>query len=659
MEKYKKTLKKVLKISGIVLEIFVGLFVIMNLVGYLYSMITPKIDIKSANVFYLYDKNNNLVFCGNENKEWSSLKDMSPLVVNATIAVEDKNFYKHKGFDYFRITKAIFENIKAKEIVQGASTITQQYARNLFLNFDKTWTRKWKEMWLTFELETHYSKDEILEGYLNTINYGHGIYGISNASKFYFNKDIKDLTLAEASILAGIPNSPSNYSPINNFDLAKERQKIVLERMYNNKYISKEDMEQALKEELNLYGVRENLNLTSLMYYQDAVMNELYSIESIPDSYLETGGLKIYTSLDIESQTALENSVKDNLVNDKVQVSKVMMNSKTGEVIGLIGGVNYNTSQYNRTLFSLRQPGSTIKPFLYYRALESGFTSSTTFLSQETTFHFSGDKTYSPKNSGNVYGNKEITLALAMAYSDNIYAVKTHLFLGEEELVNILRKVGITTDLEAVPSLPLGTYEVSALELTAAYASLANLGKKVTPHFINKVTDINGNVLYSYDYDNDEVILDSSYAFIIDELLTGSYDSSLIDYAYPTCMSIVSKLTHKYGLKSGSTDTDAWVIGFTPDIVLTSWAGYDDSSNITSKVVSSNKVSWASAMEEYLKEKDTKWYDIPEDVSAVLVNPVNGQVVNDNSSKKKVMYYINGTEPKNVNYISYGDDFDE
>ncbi len=659
MEKYKKILKKVLKISGIVLGIFVGLFVIMNLVGYLYSMITPKIDIKSANVFYLYDKNNNLVFCGNENKEWSSLKDMSPLVVNATIAVEDKNFYKHKGFDYFRITKAIFENIKAKEIVQGASTITQQYARNLFLNFDKTWTRKWKEMWLTFELETHYSKDEILEGYLNTINYGHGIYGISNASKFYFNKDIKDLTLAEASMLAGIPNSPSNYSPINNFDLAKERQKIVLERMYNNKYISKEDMEQALKEELNLYGVRENLNLTSLMYYQDAVMNELYSIESIPDSYLETGGLKIYTSLDIESQTALENSVKDNLVNDKVQVSKVMMNSKTGEVIGLIGGVNYNTSQYNRTLFSLRQPGSTIKPFLYYRALESGFTSSTTFLSQETTFHFSGDKTYSPKNSGNVYGNKEITLALAMAYSDNIYAVKTHLFLGEEELVNILRKVGITTDLEAVPSLPLGTYEVSALELTAAYASLANLGKKVTPHFINKVTDINGNVLYSYDYDNDEVILDSSYAFIIDELLTGSYDSSLIDYAYPTCMSIVSKLTHKYGLKSGSTDTDAWVIGFTPDIVLTSWAGYDDSSNITSKVVSSNKVSWASAMEEYLKGKDTKWYDIPEDVSAVLVNPVNGQVVNDNSSKKKVMYYINGTEPKNVNYISYGDDFDE
>lgn len=654
-----KLFKKIFKISSIVFGIIFGLFVVINLIGYLYSAITPKIDIKSANVFYLYDKDNNLVFCGNENKEWASLNDMSDLVVNATIAVEDKNFYRHKGFDYLRILKAIVENIRAHEIVQGASTITQQYARNLFLNFDKTWSRKWKEMWLTFELETHYNKEEILEGYLNTINYGHGVYGVSNASKFYFNKNVNDLTLAEASMLAGIPNSPSNYSPINNFSLAKERQKIVLERMYNNKYISKEEMEEALNQEIILYGKRDNLNLTSLMYYQNAVMEELYSISEIPDSYLETGGLKIYTSLDIEAQTALENSVKDNLVNEELQVSKVMMSSKTGEVIGLIGGTDYNTSEFNRALYSLRQPGSTIKPFLYYRALESGFTSSTSFLSQETTFHFSGDKTYSPKNSGSVYGNKEISLALAMAYSDNIYAVKTHLFLGEEELVDILRKVGISTSLSAVPSLPLGTYEVNMLELTAAYASLANLGTKVIPHFINKVEDINGNILYSYDYEKTEVVLDSSYAFIINELLTGTYDSTLIDYAYPTCMSIVSKLTHKYALKSGSTDTDAWVIGFTPDVVLTTWAGYDDSSKITTKVVSSNKSSWASAMEEYLKGKDSNWYDIPSNVSAVLVNPVNGQVASDNSEKKKIMYYIKGTEPKMINYINYGDDFDE
>lgn len=655
-KKTKKILKKITKITSITFGILIGIFIIINLIGYLYSIITPKIDIKSANVFYLYDKDNNLIFCGNENKEWSSLEDISTLAINATISVEDKNFYKHTGFDYFRIIKAIFENIKAGEIVQGASTITQQYARNLFLDFDKTWKRKWKEMWLTFELETHYSKDEILEGYLNTINYGHGIYGISNASKFYFNKDVKDLTLAEASILAGIPNSPSNYSPINNYEVAKKRQKIVLERMYNNKYISKEEMENAINEELTFYGIKDNLNLTSLMYYQDAVMEELNKIETIPKSYLETGGLKIYTSLDINAQTSLENSIKDNQINEEVQTAKVMMNSKTGEIIGLIGGTNYNTSEYNRALNSLRQPGSTIKPFLYYKALESGFTSSTTFLSQETTFHFSGDKTYSPKNSGGVYGNKEISLALAIAYSDNIYAVKTHLFLGEEELVNILRKVGITSELEAVPSLPLGTYETNILELTAAYASLANLGTKVTPHFINKVEDINGNTLYSYDYEKGEIILDSSYAFIINELLTGTYDSNLIDYANPTCMSIISKLTNKYAIKSGSTDTDAWVIGYTPEIVLATWAGYDDNSKITNNIVSSNKMSWATAIEEYLKDKESTWYDIPNDVSAVLVNPIDGQIANSTSKKKKIMYYINGTEPKINNYINYGDD---
>lgn len=514
-------------------------------------------------------------------------------------------------------------------------------------------------MWLTFELETHYNKEEILEGYLNTINYGNGIYGIGNASKFYFNKDAKELTLAEASILAGIPNSPNNYSPINNYEASKKRQKIVLERMYNNKYITKEEMEEAYNEELTFYGIRDNLNLTSLMYYQDAVMEELNKIEAIPKSYLETGGLKIYTSLDIKAQRALENSVSDNLVNDEIQVSKVMMNSKTGEIIGLIGGNDYNTSEYNRALNSLRQPGSTIKPFLYYKALESGFTSSTTFLSSETTFHFSGDKTYSPKNSGGIYGNKEISLALALAYSDNIYAVKTHLFLGEEELVNILRKVGITTNLEAVPSLPLGTYEVNLLEITSAYATIANLGTKVTPHFINKVEDINGNILYTHNYDENEVVLDSSLAFILSELLTGTYDSALIDYANPTCMSIISRLTNKYAIKSGSTDTDAWVIGFTPDIVLATWAGYDDNSKITNKIVSSNKISWATAIEEYLEDKESTWYDIPNDVSAVLVNPINGQIANNNSKNKKIMYYINGTEPKTNNYINYGDDLNE
>ena len=191
----------------------------------------PKIEIKNANSFSFYDMDNNLFFTGNDNKEWIKLDDISTNLVNATLSIEDKSFYKHKGFDYLRIAKAMYLNLKNKNIVQGASTITQQYARNLYLNMEKTWKRKIDEAWLTLKLETHYTKEEILEGYLNTINYGQGIYGIENAAKYYFNKSSKDLTIAEASMLAGIPNSPANYSPLVDEYSAKKRQKTVLEAM--------------------------------------------------------------------------------------------------------------------------------------------------------------------------------------------------------------------------------------------------------------------------------------------------------------------------------------------------------------------------------------------------------------------------------------------
>lgn len=281
---------------------------------------------------------------------------------------------------------------------------------NLFLDFEQTWERKWKEMWLTFKLEAHYSKDEILEGYLNTINYGN-VYGIGNASKYYYNKELKDLNLAEISMLVGIPNSPSNYSPILNYDLAKERQKVVLERMYANGYITEAEMQYAYDYKLELYGEYEEEEVSSLLYYKDAVLNELEQLNTIPKSYLETGGIKIYTTLDMTAQRALDESVKENLVDDKIEVAKVMLEANTGGVVALIGGSDYEKTQYNRALDSIRQPGSTVKPFLYYKALENGFTASTTFLSSETTFYFDNRDKYSPKNSGGVYGNKDISMA--------------------------------------------------------------------------------------------------------------------------------------------------------------------------------------------------------------------------------------------------------
>ena len=227
---------------GKILGIFCILFLIFNLLLYGYCYLTPKISIHKSQSYYLYDNEKKLIF--NDSRDWISLEEISPYLIQATLATEDKSFYKHLGFDYFRILKAALKNVQSRSLKEGASTITQQYARNLFLNYDKTWSRKIDEALLAAELEVHYSKEEILEGYLNTINYG-GVYGIENASWYYFGKSAKNLNLAEASMLAGIPQSPSNYSPLVNESLAKKRQKVVLIAMKNNKKITENDVNEA------------------------------------------------------------------------------------------------------------------------------------------------------------------------------------------------------------------------------------------------------------------------------------------------------------------------------------------------------------------------------------------------------------------------------
>ena len=633
---------KYIKLFIIFILSFFSFILLFFLIGNIYAIITPKIDIKSANKFYIYDINNKLIEQGNNS--WVPLSEMGDNVINATLSVEDKNFYSHNGFDFLRITKAIFENIKNKEIVQGASTISQQYAKNLFLDFDKSWKRKWKEMWITFDLEYHYSKDEILEGYLNTINYGDGVYGINNAALYYFNKNVKDLTLEEASILAGIPNSPANYSPIDNYNKAKKRQEIVLDRMVKNNYITKDEKETAINKTLNLYGKKENSYDSSFLYYRDAVIKEL-SKNNISSSYLDTGGLKIYTTYDKDAQKAITEG-NNKYVIDNVETAKVLLRSSDGAILGLIGGVNYNTSEYNRATDSMRQPGSTVKPFLYYKALENGFTASTTFLSKPTTFNFNNKENYIPKNSGNIYANKDISLIAAVAYSDNIYAIKTHLFLGEEQLLSILKELNITQNNEKTASMPLGTYETNIIDLAGAYATLSNGGNKITPHLIREVKDIDNNVIYKYrDKNYKKNLLNPSITFIISEILTSTYDTNLIDYTYPTCINMLPILTKKYAIKSGSTDTDAWVIGYNKDYVLASWSGYDDNKKIENNIVSNNKLSWATIMELYLKDKDDSWMKIPKDVVAVLVDPITGEAVTTNTKNKKIMYYIKGTEP--------------
>ena len=614
------------------------------LCGYGYSKLSNKLEIKSANNISMYDNTNEAFFQGNGTSKWVNLNDISKNVINATISTEDKKFYKHFGFDFLRIAKASFVNIKNRKTMQGASTISQQYVKNLFLDFNKTWERKWNEMWLTLNVEIHYSKDEILEGYLNTINYGHGMYGIEKAANYYFNKSSKDLSLAEATMLVGIPKSPSNFSPLVNPTLAKKRQTIILEGMVKNGYITEEEKENAINEELSFYGKESQDSLSSVMYYKDAVIKKLENIKSIPTSFLDTGGLKVYTTLDLNAQKSLEDSVSKNLKGKSLQTAAITMNPENGEILGLIGGVDYSKSGFNRATNSIRQVGSTMKTFLYYAALENGFTPSTAFTSEQTTFTFSNKQSYSPKNANEVYGNIPISLATAISYSDNIYAVKTHMFLGEDTLVNMAKRLGITAKLSANPSLPLGTNEINIIEMTSAYATFANEGYKVTPHLIKKVEDQNGNVLYEYKEEK-EMILNSSLTYILNELLTTTYDKSFIDYNYPTILSLAAKMSRKYAVKSGTTATDLWTIGYTPQAITSVWVGYDENKEISSKEYQCAKNIWIDTMETYLKDKEKTWYTKPNNVVGYLVDPISGKPANEESKHKKILYYLKGTEP--------------
>lgn len=640
---------KIIKKIGKIIGIFI-LIIVIGMVGlYGYCYITPKMDINKSQSYYLYDNKEEMVF--NNNNKWISLDKISPYLIDATISTEDKHFYHHIGFDYLRIAKALVTNIVSSSLSEGASTITQQYARNLFLNYDKTWERKIDEAMLAIELEVHYTKDEILEGYLNTINYG-GIFGIENASWYYFNKSASDLTLAEASMLAGIPQAPAKLSPINNEENAKKRQNVVLELMVNNKKITENDKIVAYNTPLEYVGKTDDNDITSLLYYRDAVIEELNCIETIPSSLIKTGGLKIYTTLNKEAQVDLENAVKNNIKEgSELQLAGIMIDPNNGEVMALLGGTDYSKSQYNRAIKAKRQVGSTMKPFLYYAALESGFTSASSFISEATTFYFANNKTYSPKNYNDHYANGPLSMTAAIAYSDNIFAVKTHLFLGEETLVNMVNRLGISSNMSAIPSLALGTKEISLMEMVCGYGAFASQGYKVDSHFIKRVEDSKGNIIYEYKEEKD-LILNPSLTYILSEMLTSTYDTAFISYNYPTLISLLPKITHKYSIKTGTTDSDMLIIGYNKNAVLGIWTGYDDNRKIDANDYYLHKDVWIDTMETYLKDKDNSWYSVPSNIVGVLVDPITGMLAKEDTKNSKMFYFIKGTEPT-AQYVSY------
>ena len=618
-------------------------FVVILISLYVYAYLSPKLDLKTSGSLYLYDNQNELIYQGSRSNEWANLEDISQYLLDAVVAVEDKNFYNHHGFDYPRIAKAMLTNIKKKAIVQGASTISQQYIKNLYLDFDKTWERKIEEAFLTLELEVHYNKDEILEGYLNTINYGQGNMGIVNAASYYFNKKPKDLTLEEAIILAGIPKNPAGYNPVSNYDASVKRAWVVAKSMLNNKYIDEDTYNNLFKEKLEIFGQTKSNNLQMIMYYQEAVLNELSNIKEVPASLVNAGGLKIYTTLDLEEQANMEENILNNKVDDDLQIASVIVDPKSGAVKALTGGMNYAKSQYNRALKSKRQVGSTMKPFLYYAALENNMTMSSSFRSEETTFNLSNGKTYAPQNAGNIYANKEITMAAALALSDNIYAVKTNLFLGVDKMIDVAKRTGIEANLDEVASLPLGTSEINILDYATGYTTFASGGYKKNLYFIERIEDLDGNLLYQHETEN-SLVINPNYTYILNEMMRSTTNEAYVDYTTPTALNIATNLTHKYALKTGSTNTDYWIVGYNPDRMMMMWMGYDDNKNVDGNVRNSAKKIWASTIEASLENIGDNWYDTPKNVVAIPLDAVTGKVTN-NQNKATLYYYVKGSEP--------------
>ena len=634
-------MKKIL----ILLKIFIFsffTFIIVYLSLYVYAFITPKFQINTSKNIIYYDKNNDDIFSENLNNDYVKLSDITNFTKNAIISIEDKNFYNHRGFDYPRILKAMIINIKSGKIKQGASTISQQYIKNLYLTFDKTWERKIEEAFLTLELETHYSKNEILEGYLNTIDFGGGNYGIKEASKYYFNKNPKELTKAEASKLVGIPKSPNYYNPIFNYKNAKNRQYSVLKSMVNNRYISENEMKKIYNEKISFYGKSDKVELSSVYYYKDAVMDEMKNIKQIPKTMFETDELNIYTNLDKNVQKKLEETIDTEMKSTSMQVASIVVEPKTAKIVGLVGGKDYSKSQFNRATKSKRQVGSTIKPFIYYSALENGFTPSSTFLSERTTFNLGNDM-YSPKNANNIYANKNISMLAAISYSDNIYAIKTHLFLGKDSLSNLAKRVKINTSIKELASSALGTTEINMIDFSNGYITLANEGKHEQPHLIEKITNKKGKILYEYKY-NTEELLNKKYVYILNNLLTNTYNYKMVNYTSPTLLSISSDINGKYAIKSGSTSYDYWTIGYDSNYLVMVWAGNDNDNKIKNSESKITKKIWAKTMNNI--NVDPKWYEIPSGITGEEINPITG-----NSDKNGVLcFYEKGTEPS-YNYI--------
>ena len=556
---------------------------------------------------YIYDIKGRLLarLHGEANRELVPLEQISPELKRAVIAVEDSSFYEHKGINPYSIGRAIVVNLQKGGVQEGASTLTMQLVKNLFLTQERTFSRKLAEAILAIRLEQVFSKDEILEMYLNNIYWGHNNYGVETAAETYFNKNASELNLEESAMMAGLIQAPEQYSPFTRYSATKIRQAIVLERMATLGWISAAEKDTAKKAPL-LVNRPTAWSSSKLPFVTEAVISELK--ERFGDEQVLRGGIRVQTTIDLSIQQMADKSVKEGfkrLRNGGVradQIALIAIDPRTHFVKALVGGISYNESQFNRALQARRQPGSSFKPFVYYTAFASGKYSPYSTIEDKPVRYRVPSGWYQPKNYDKKFAGT-MALTTALIKSRNVPAIKLGKEVGLDEIIEVCRLLGLKSPLQPVISLPLGSIGVTPMEMAGAYATFASNGWHAEPTIILQVADSRGNVLMENR---------PRPQLLLDPWATASLTSVLKGVIAPGGTAPNADIGRPAAGKTGTTSSerDVWFVGYVPQLATAVWVGNDNYKTLGKGVTGGGHAApiWRSFMLKALAKEPVKYF---------------------------------------------------
>jgi penicillin-binding protein 1B len=601
----------------------------------------------------LYDRNR-------EKRRLVHYNDIPKVLIDAIISAEDKRFFHHAGFDPFRIVRAVYVDLKEGRKAEGASTLSMQLARGFWLDNDKSWKRKAAEVMITLELEQKLSKEQIFEFYCNQISLGQrgtfGIRGFGEAAQIYFGKDIRQLTLPQAAMLAGLVQRPSYYNPFRHPDRMRERRNLVLSLMRQNAYITEREYALACDAPIQLLAA--GSESAEAPYFVDLVNDDLQS--RFQDKDFQASSYRIYTTLDLDLQRAAMEAVRIGMQNvdeqlkkqrrhknvafPEAQVALIALDPHTGAIKALTGGRNYGTSQLNRVL-AMRQPGSSFKPFVYAAAMNTAIeggphilTPATMVMDEPTTFWYD-NKPYAPGNFKHEY-HGDVTLRQALAKSMNIAAIKVAETVGYDAVVQFAKKAGLNEDIQPTPAVALGAYDTRPLEIAGAYTVFANQGAYVRPNWIAMVRAQNGSAVYQNKLETRQV-LDPRVAYLMVSMLEEVLRTG-------TAAGVRGRgFTVPAAGKTG-TSRDGWFAGFTSELLCVVWVGFDDNRELNLEGAHSAAPIWAEFMKralQYRAYRDAKPFKAPDGIVSVEIDPQSGMPATPFCPLTKAEVFIAGTQP--------------